>query len=296
MIQAALPEGHLKLDFDLAVAAPQNTNVVLSRDGWISRADCPASVGEIPVRKGDEVVAVVPGSTLAQVVFLADDGTAYTMRINDVPATPAHGVPITQFFDLGDQAKIIAVITTDERFTSPDHPRTDDAQAGPFLLVATASGLVLRTPLASFRTPLANASRPYIRLVEGDQVVMATLATDEETIYLASAKGHLIQFQIKEVNILSGAAKGVIGIKLKEGDVCLGGALMGGRFDKVVLETSGGKVMEFGRAKYEVTSRGSMGFLAIRRSGFVRIIPPPIHLVDWNAVRTEPSDNDTYDG
>ena len=38
-----------------------------------------------------------------------------------------------------------------------------------------------------------------------------------------------------------------MGIKLEDGDVCLGGALMGRRFDKFVLETSGGKTMEFGR-------------------------------------------------
>ena len=33
------------------------------------------------------VIAVVPGSTLDHVIFFADDGTAYTMRINEVPAS-----------------------------------------------------------------------------------------------------------------------------------------------------------------------------------------------------------------
>ena len=43
---------------------------------------------------------------------------------------------------------------------------------------------------------------------------------------------------------------------------------MGGRFDKFTLETSGGKMMEFGRAKYEVTSRGGKGFEAVKRANF----------------------------
>jgi hypothetical protein len=286
----------LGLEFELdASTVPENTNVVLTRDAWITRADCPASVDEIPVRDGDEVVAVVPGSTVDQVVFLADDGTAYTMRINDVPAMPAYGVPLAQFFDLGDQARVIAVITTDERFTSSGHLPADD-EAGPYLLVATASGLVLRTPLAPFRTPLAIAQRRYIRLAEGDQVVFATLVKDERTIYLASTNGRVIQFSIEDVNILSGAARGVIGIRLDEGDVCLGGALMGGLIDTFVLETSGGRTMEFGPAKYEVVSRGGRGFEAIKRTKFVRVIPPPIQLVDWSAVGTEPSDYETDDG
>jgi DNA gyrase subunit A len=56
---------------------------------------------------------------------------------------------------------------------------------------------------------------------------------------------------------------------------------MGGRFDKLVLETSGGRTMEFGRAKYDVTSRGGKGFEAVKRTDFTRVIPPPIELVNW---------------
>ena len=56
----------------------ENTNVVLTRDGWIKRVGRLASVEGTRVREGDEVIAVVPGSTLDHVIFFADDGTAYT--------------------------------------------------------------------------------------------------------------------------------------------------------------------------------------------------------------------------
>jgi DNA gyrase subunit A len=59
---------------------------------------------------------------------------------------------------------------------------------------------------------------------------------------------------------------------------------MGGRFDKLVLETSGGRTMEFGRAKYDVTSRGGKGFEAVKRTDFTRVVPPPIELVNWEAI------------
>src|SRR5207248_11060359 len=111
---------------------------------------------------------------------------------------------------------------------------------------------------------------------------------------LASAAGHVIHFPVSEINILSGVGKGVLGIKLKQGDVCLGGALMSGRFDKFVLETSGGRTMEFGRGKYEVTSRGGKGFEAVKRASFVRVVPPLIELADWDKVG-EP-DGDSKDG
>jgi hypothetical protein len=94
----------------------------------------------------------------------------------------------------------------------------------------------------------------------------------------------VIHFAVEEINILAGVGKGVMGIKLAEGDTCLGGALMSGRFDKMILETSGGRTNEFGRGKYEVTSRGGKGFEAVKRTTFVRVVPSPIELVDWDKV------------
>jgi DNA gyrase subunit A len=274
------------LDFDPeAYIVRENTNVVLSRDGWIKRVGRLASVEGTRVREGDEVIAVAPGSTLDHLIFYADDGAAYTMRINEVPPSSGYGEPVAKFFRLGDQVRIIGALSTDERFTPPDEKPKNGEAPGPYLLVVTAQGQTMRTPLAPYRTASNKLGRRYVRLNEGDRVVMATvLRGDEETIYLASAEGHVIHFKVEEINILAGAGKGVMGIKLADGDSCLGGALMSGRFDKMVLETSGGKTMEFGRNKYEITSRGGKGFEAVKRANFVRVVPPPIELVDWDQV------------
>jgi hypothetical protein len=64
------------------------------------------------------------------------------------------------------------------------------------------------------------------------------------------------------------------------------------RADKMVLETSGNRTMEFGRNKYDVTSRGGKGFEAVKRTTFVRVVPPPITLVDWEQIgEPEPKEN-----
>jgi DNA gyrase subunit A len=275
-----------ELDFDPeAYIVKENTNVVLTRDGWVKRVGRLASVEGTRVREGDEVIAVAPGNTLDHVIFFADDGTAYTMRMNEVPASSGYGEPMSKYFRLADQVKILNAVTTDERFTPPDAKPKNGQPGTPYLLVVTAQGQTLRAPLASFRTASTKAGRRYVRLNEGDRVVMATvLRGDEETIYLASADGHVIHFKVDDINILAGVGKGVMGIKLMEGDTCLGGALMSGRFDKMILETSGGRTMEFGRNKYDVTSRGGKGFAAVKRANFVRVLPPPIELVDWDAI------------
>jgi hypothetical protein len=78
--------------------------------------------------------------------------------------------------------------------------------------------------------------------------------------------------------------KGVIGMKLSKGDTCLGGALISGRFDMMQVETAGGRFLEFRRGKYETTSRGGKGFEAVKRTTFVRVVPPAIELVNWDEV------------
>ena len=94
------------LTFDeSAYIVRENTNVVLTRDGWLKRVGRLSSVESTRVRDGDAVVAVAPASTLDTVVFFADDGTAYTMKVNEVPASSGYGEPITKFFKLADRVR-----------------------------------------------------------------------------------------------------------------------------------------------------------------------------------------------
>ncbi|VTT97851.1 dna topoisomerase : DNA gyrase subunit A OS=uncultured planctomycete GN=HGMM_F22C11C08 PE=4 SV=1: DNA_topoisoIV: DNA_gyraseA_C: DNA_gyraseA_C: DNA_gyraseA_C [Gemmataceae bacterium] len=262
----------------------ENTNVVLTRDGWLKRVGRLAAVESTRVREGDEVVAVIPGSTLDHVVFFADDGTAYTMRMNEVPATAGYGEPITKFFRLADQVKVIAAVTTDPRFTPADQPAKGDNPPGPYVLVATSAGNVLRLPLAGFRSESTKAGRRYAKLDGGDKVVLARLVGDETGVMLAAGSGHLIHFPVEEVSVLAGVGRGVVGIKLDEGEACVGGVLVGGRFDKIVLETEKGKNQEFGPGAIKSQKRGGTGAKPGERTRFTRVVPPAIELVNWDEV------------
>ena len=60
---------------------------------------------------------------------------------------------------------------------------------------------------------------------------MATVPREEKSIYLASKDGRVVHFAIEEIHVLSGVGKGVMGIKLEEGDVCLGGLAVSAKRD-----------------------------------------------------------------
>ena len=118
---------------------------------------------------------------------------------------------------------------------------------------------MLRTPLAAFRLESTKAGRRYAKVDDGDRVVMVRLVGEETGVMLASRDGHVIHFPIDEVNILAGVGKGVIGIKLDDDDECVGGVLVGGRFDKLVVETETGKQQDFGPGAIKSQKRGGNG-------------------------------------
>ncbi|MBY0515213.1 MAG: DNA topoisomerase IV subunit A [Gemmataceae bacterium] len=277
------------LEFDEeAYIVRENTNVVLTRNGRVKRVGRLTSVETTRVEEGDGVVAVVPGTTLDHVAFFADDGTAYTMRINEVPATTGYGEPIAKFFKLGDGVRVVWAVTSDPRFTPAEQPADGDTPGGPYLMVATANGFVLRTPLANYRTESTKAGRRFVKLEEGDKVVLARLIGDETGVMLATRSGHVIHFPADKVNVLAGVGKGVIGIKLDPGDECIGGALVteARRYEanRLVVETESGKEQDFGPLAIKSQNRGGKGEKPGQRTKFARVVPPAIGLVNWDEV------------
>ncbi len=259
----------------------ENTNVVVSREGWVKRVGRLASVEQTRIREGDEVLEVVPGSTLDHAIFFSSEGIAYTMRIDQIPASSGYGEPLAKHFRLGDGASIVAALSTDPRFVPEDKKVRGEESPAPFVMVATARGQVLRIPLKPFRMASTKVGRKFCRLATGDKVVFVDLVRDATTMFLASAAARIIHFKVGEVPVLSGAGKGVRGLKVATDDQVLGAALLTNPRDCLRVETTAEKEMTFGQVKYEVTSRGGKGVRTSHRSGFTKINRAPIELVDW---------------
>ena len=270
-----------------AYIVKENTNVVLSREGWVKRVGRLASVESTRVREGDDVLAVVPGSTLDQVVFFSSEGFAYTTRIDTVPVSSGYGEPVSKNFKLGDGAAIISALSTDPRFTPADQKVKGQEQPGPYLIVATAKGQVMRLPLQPFRAGSTRAGRKFCRLAPGDRVVFVELQREATSMFLASAQARVLHFDIEEVPVLSGPGKGARGMRIAADDTVLGAALLSRPSDCLRVESTGGKEMVFGQQKYELTSRGGKGIRTIQRAGFAKILRPAIELVDWASLEAK---------
>ncbi len=100
-----------------AYIVKENTHVVVTREGWVKRIGNLKTIETTRVREGDSVLTVCPASTLESVVFFASDGVAFTLPVQDIPASTGYGDPLGKFVKLGDGVRVVNAVSTDPRFT-----------------------------------------------------------------------------------------------------------------------------------------------------------------------------------
>ncbi|WP_437203307.1 DNA gyrase/topoisomerase IV subunit A [Planctomicrobium sp. SH664] len=266
----------------------ENTNIVLSTEGWIRRLGKVSAVEKLRVREGEQVLGIYPASTVDHIVFFASDGVAHTVPVEQIPPSTGYGEPLSKHVKLSDGASIVAAITTDARFT-PGDTEWEGFPPSPYLFVATALGNVMRIPLSPFRQASTKLGRKFCRLAEGDRVVHVELVNEEDTLFLISQAARLIHFPATDVPILSGAGKGVRGLRLvEEGDFVLGAKRLSRPSDVLKVVNEHDKTLSFGQMKYSVTSRGGKGIKTSQRTQIKSIVPEEIVLVDWAKIEAGP--------
>jgi DNA gyrase subunit A len=251
--------------------------VIVSRDGWVKRQKEVRDLSTTRLREGDSVLAVLPGSTRASVVFFSNFGAAYTARIIDVPASTGYGEPVQKLFKLRDGEKIVAALSLDPRQAGTITAKKEGDVPPVHALAVTSDGYALRFGLEGFVEPSTRSGRRYARPSEGVEVMGVEKITGQETVIAATQQARAMICPAEEVNFLSGPGKGVILIKLQPGeDRVLGFMASKGERDLMRVETSRGAEQTISTAKYEVTGRGGKGRELLQRGEFIRVIPAEV--------------------
>jgi DNA gyrase subunit A len=250
--------------------------VIVTRDGWVKRQKEVKDIAATRVREGDAVLAVLPGSTRASVVFFSNFGTAYTVKTADVPASTGYGEPIQSLFKFKDGEKVVGALSLDARqgvITS----KNPDVAPPVHAVAATSDGYSLRFSLEPFVEPSTRAGRRFARVAEGAEVVGVARVTGTEVVIAATRQARGMLCKVDEINFLGGPGRGVILIKLqKSDDRLLGFVASTGDRDLLTVETTRGAEQTISTAKYEVTGRGGKGRELLQRGQFTRIVPRPI--------------------
>jgi DNA gyrase subunit A len=249
--------------------------VIVSRDGWVKRQKEVKDVASTRLREGDEVLAVLPGSTRATVVFFSNFGVAYSARIADIPASTGYGEPIQRFYKLKDGERIVSAMSLDPRVAGEITPRKEGAEPKVHAVAVSSDGYSLRFSLEPLAEPSTRAGRRYAKAGADAEIVGVARLTGGEVLIAATRDARAILCKADEVNFLSGPGRGVILIKLTtDDDRVLGFIASTGDRDLMTVETSRGAEQTISTAKYEVTGRGGKGRELLQRGQFTRIVSP----------------------
>ncbi len=209
-------------EIDMEDLITEETMVVsITSNGYIKRT--PSSVYRAQRRGGkgltgaktedeDPVQHLFVASTHAYLMFFTNKGKVYWRKVYDLPqlARDSRGRAVVNLLNLGEGEQI-----TDCRAVRDfDHPDY-------FLVMATARGLVKKTPLVAYSRPMKNGIIA-IKLREGDALVDVVVAKPGDELLLATAGGMAIRFKQSDARAVGRNSSGVKGIRLVGNDSVVG--------------------------------------------------------------------------
>jgi DNA gyrase subunit A len=146
----------------------------------------------------------------------------------------------------------------------------------PYGIALTAGGKVLRFSLASLAAVSTRKGRIIVRLDPAfkDDRVVGVYATDgSENVCLATRSARVLIFPVTEANIVAGAARGVVAIRLEPKDRVIGFVLANKKREGLTVRTNRGATQIVRATRYPVTARGGKGYAILQRGSLEALLP-----------------------
>jgi len=254
-------DDHLGLDPEDLIA-PEEVMVTLSHSGYVKwqpidvyAAQKRGGMGKsaTSMKEEDFVDQLFVANTHDTILCFSSRGKMYWLRVYNLPqaSRTARGKPIVNLLPLEEGERISAVL-----------PLKDFQQPG-FVLMATASGVVKKTPLQEFSRPRA-AGIIAIDLVGSDRLVGVAITDGERDVMLASSDGKMIRFNEAEVRPMGRNARGVIGMRIPAGQRIISLIITGSGRVLTATEHGYGKCTHI--SEYRPQGRGGQGIISIQTS------------------------------
>ena len=270
----------------------EDTTVIITRGGWIKRQRSYTDLTSIRVRESDEVGWTFACATRNTIIIWTNFGKAFTIRANDIISTTGHGEPLQKRFDFSDKECVVGATACDKRtlprvvydatnelFPLGKNGRSKEDLLG-YLVACTQHGMTIRLPLDNYSELSTRSGRLFMRLGKEDQVIGAWNAGGMENLCVASKKAFALIFPVRDIPFRSRAGKGVIAMRLGDGDYVLGATLSTQAREGLKVATNRGRREIVRPTKFTPVRRGNTGRQIIRRGYLARafIDPVEIHL------------------
>jgi DNA gyrase subunit A len=242
--------------------AEEDMVIAITRSGYIKRLPVTAyreqrrgGIGVMGMELKDEdyIEHLFVASTHDFILFFTNVGKVYRLKVHELPlgSRQSKGRAIVNLLPFRQGEQVRAVV------------QTRDFGEAKYLVFGTKNGVVKKTELAAYNTPLKADGIIAIKMRENDELVAVRHSSGDDDILMVSKLGQAIRFHEQEVRAMGRDASGVAGMKLRGDDEVISLNIAQDDSDLLVVTENGyGKRTRV--ADYPVKGRGGMGVKTIQ--------------------------------
>ena len=209
------------------------------------------------VREEDFITQLHTANSHDMMLFITSRGRVYWLKIYQLPqfsSRASRGRPIVNLIPLSENEKVQTVLST-----------SDLNQDNAYIVMATRNGIVKKTRLSAFAKPRSKGIIA-INIDDGDQLIDAGIASDDDSIMLFTDGGKAVRFKSSVLRPIGRTARGVKGIALRNDQEVVSMVLTSDDMQTVFTVTEKGKGKRSYIKDYTIRSRGTQGVINISRS------------------------------
>lgn len=133
----------------------------------------------------------------------------------------------------------------------------DKSRRKKYIIFITKNGILKKSELDEYNLK-RNTGATAIKLDEGDQIASIIL-TDNDKIGIASAQGQFIMIKTDDIKPIGRVARGVIGMKLNEGDEVVSAKVIGTGIKEIASVSEDGYIKRSPISEFKLTGRATKG-------------------------------------
>ena len=205
-------------------------------------------------REEDFVERILTTTTHKFLLCFTNTGRVFKIKGYQIPETQsrtARGTALVNLLRLNEGEKIRNIIPVDS---------FEDESA--FLTIATAKGVVKKTPLSSYSNINKNGLIA-VNIKDEDSVIGVSITKENQEIILVTSSGKAIRFNSEDVRETGRNTAGVRGIRVTEDDVVVGMVPVNEGGELLVI-TENGMGKRSSVDEYRIQSRGGKGLITYK--------------------------------
>ncbi|MEL7545371.1 MAG: DNA gyrase subunit A [Pseudomonadota bacterium] len=173
----------------------------------------------VSMKDEDFVTRLFMANTHTEILFFSSEGMVYKEKVWRLPqgGPQSRGKALVNLFPLAKDERIESVMPL---------PEDEEARQQLDVMFATRAGTVRRNKLSDFIRVNRNG-KIAMKLDENDGIVSVKICNDQNDVFLTTALGQCIRFQVGDVRVFAGRnSTGVRGIRLAAGDHVIAMAIL----------------------------------------------------------------------